>query len=297
MNLFIVISNTILMQKIFVTLRLAAVLFLSTFASSAPLSAQLPAASPADTSPKPAFDPGKAESTRLPLPSPYDKLLAIESAAGGRQIKWGKVYDAVAIDVDANNCPDKISAALALGVKIADGLVAVKSQDIEKLNSCSTQIESIAKKLGAGDEELKRARLVRENANKGKWLNVFLELGFLQADIMKVLNRPENLDMRKLIIATGWMQGARHVSYYLKENYNPGISNVLREPMLVGELSKEINALPPSILAHPRVKPLPDALKKVLPIVSIGKDESVSRQNVAALKSIADATIKSALDQ
>ena len=114
---------------------------------------------------------------------------------------------------------------------------------------------------------------------------------------MKVLNRPENLDMRKLIIAAGWMQGARHVTYYLKENYNPEISNVLREPMLVGELSKEISALPPNILAHPRVKPLPDALKNVLPIVSIGKEESVSKQNVAALKSIADATIKSALDQ
>ena len=297
MNLFIVISNTNLMQKTFVTLRLGAVLFLSTFAFPAPLSAQQPAASPSDPPQKPAFNPEKAESTRLPLPSPYDKLLAIESAAGGRPIKWGKVYDAVAIDVDSNNCPDKISAALALGVKIADGLVAVKSQDVEKLNTCSTQIESIAKKLGAGDEELKRARLVRENANKGKWLNVFLELGFLQADIMKVLNRPENLDMRKLIIAAGWMQGARHVTYYLKENYNPEISNVLREPMLVGELSKEISALPPNILAHPRVKPLPGALKNVLPIVSIGKEESVSKQNVAALKSIADATIKSALDQ
>jgi hypothetical protein len=292
MNIPAVFSNHIVMQT--PALRLCTLLFFSALAT--PLSAQLPPTEPTTAVPKAAFDRSKAEVARLPLPSPYDKLLAIENAAQGRPINWGKVYDAVAIDVDANNCPDKISAALALGVKIADGLVAVKSQDIEKLNTCATQIESIAKKLGAGQDELKRARLVRENANKGKWLYVFMELGFLQADIMKILNRPENLDMRKLIIASGWMQGARHVTYYLKENYNAEISNILREPLLVGELSKEISALPPEILANPRVKALPAALKKALPIISIGKDESVTKAKVTELKSIADAAIKSALD-
>ena len=294
MDILVGFSNNNMMQT--TTLRFFSLLVFTALAL--PLSAQQPAADQA-TPPKGTFDPSKAkaEVSRLPLPSPYDKLLAIEMAAHGRPIKWGKVYDAVAIDIDANNCPDKTSAALALGVKIADGLVAVKSQDIEKLNTCATQIESIAKKLGAGPDELKRARLVRENANKGKWLDVFMELGFLQADIMKVLNRPENLDSRKLIIATGWMQGARHVTYYLKENYNPEISNVLREPMLVGELSKEISALPPEILAHPRVKALPEAMKKALPIISIGVNESVSKENVSALKSIADSAVKSALDQ
>jgi|GEM_PF-1640318 len=294
MNMPAVFSNHNVMQP---SIRhLFSLVFFSAVAASSPLGAQQPDPSPAP--PKPAFDPSKAkaEVARLPLPSPYDKLLAIETAARGRPIKWGKVYDVVAIDVDANSCPDKPAAALALGVKIADGLVAVKSQDIEKLNSCATQIENLAKKLGAGQEELKRARLVRENANKGKWLDVFLELGFLQADIMKILNRPENLDMRKLIIATGWMQGARHVTYYLKENYNPEISNVLREPMLVGELSKEISGLPQEVRDNPRVKALPEALKNVLPLVSIGKDESVSKENVAKLKSLADAAVNSALD-
>jgi hypothetical protein len=247
--------------------------------------------------PKAPFNPGQAQSSRLPLPSPYDKMLAIEVAAKGRKIQWGKVYDAVAIDVDANSSPDKTSAALALGVKIADGLVAVKSQDVEKLNSCATQIESLAKKLGAADEDLKRARLARENANKGKWLDVFLELGFLQADIMKTLNRQENANERKLIIASGWMQGARHVTYYLIEDYDAGMSNVLREPLLVGELSKEVKELPAKTLAHPRVKALPSAFEQALPLVSIGKDESVSKDNVAKLKSIGDAAVKSALNQ
>ena len=247
--------------------------------------------------PKAPFNPSQAQSSRLPLPSPYDKMLAIEVAAKGKKIEWAKVYDAVAIDVDANSSPDKTSAALALGIKIADGLVAVKSQDVEKLNSCATQIESLAKKLGASDEELRRARLARENANKGKWLDVFLELGFLQADIMKTLNRKENANERKLIVASGWMQGARHVTYYLIEDYDAGVSNVLREPLLVGELSKEVKELPAETLAHARVKALPSAFEQALPLVSIGKEDSVSRDNVAKLKSIADLAVRSALNE
>ena len=105
---------------------------------------------PEDAPPKAPFNPSQAQSSRLPLPSPYDKMLAIEVAGKGKKIQWGKVYDAVAIDVDANSCPDKPSAALALGVKIADGLVAVKSQNVEKLNSCATQIEVDRKKARRG---------------------------------------------------------------------------------------------------------------------------------------------------
>jgi hypothetical protein len=242
------------------------------------------------------FDPKSAQIAQLPLPSPYDKMLAIESAAPSK-VDWNPIFDAIAIDIDANSTPDKTAAALALGVKIADGLVAVKSQDVEKLNRCATQIESLATKLGAGTDELRRARLVRENANKGKWLDVFLELGFLQADIMKILNKPENANMRRLIIASGWMQGARHVTYFLSESYDPAMSNVLREPLLVAELTKDIQNLPPDVLANPRVAGLPTALKDALPLVSIEKDQPVSKENVDKLKSLADGAVKSALDQ
>lgn len=247
-----------------------------------------------DAATKAPFDRAQASQSQLPLPSPYDKMLAIEQAADGK-IDWGSVYDAVAIDVDANAQPDKVAAALALGVKIADGLVAVKSQNVEKLNNCATQIESLAKKLGASDDDLRRARLVRENANKGKWLDVFLELGFLQADIMKILAKPENANMRRLIIASGWMQGARHVTYYLSQNYNGEVSNVLREPLLVGELAKDINALPPEVASNARVQGLSPALTEALVIVTVAKDQPVSKENIEKLKSTADTAVKGAL--
>ena len=86
------------------------------------------------------------------------------------------------------------------------------------------------------DADLGRARSVRAAANKGEWLKVFMELGFLQQDIMKKIDSPEQSNHGTLLIVTGWMQGARYTSTVIDENYSPETSNLLREPLLAKAL-------------------------------------------------------------
>ncbi len=170
---------------------------------------------------KPAFDPTTAEAAPPPLPSPYDKLLALEETLGSEQIDWNGLSDSTAVDLDVNAIDDHETLAIALGLKIADGIVAIKSQNAENLNSAAAQIEAIATKLGATSDDLSRARLIRENANKGKWLAVFMDLGFLQSDLMEQLRQDERTSDRALVIAAGWLQGARYVTTIVEENYSP----------------------------------------------------------------------------
>ncbi len=242
---------------------------------------------------KPAFDPALAKDSNLPLPSPYDKLLAIQEALGDSEINWSTVYNEVSVDVDANRIDARPELALALGVKIADGIVSVKAQNVEALNRCADQIEAIAKKLGAQEGDLSRARAIRENANREKWLNVFLELGFLQADIMKILNEEGRESERTLIVAAGWMQGARHVTFLINEHYTEEMSNILREPLLVDAVQKDLASLPSEIRSNAKVKALSSAFPKALAIVDVERDESISKADVQRLQSIADGAIKS----
>lgn len=247
---------------------------------------------------KPPFDPSTAQDSGLPLPNPYDKLLAAEQIleAQNQKPNWSEIYSASAKDIDANQLSSRESLALALGVKIADGIVAVKAQDINALNQCADQIEALAKKLGAKPEDLERARMVRENANKGKWLSVFMELGFLQADVMKILAREGNKTERSLIVAAGWMQGARHVTYLISQFYSPELSNILREPVLVKAVISELDSLPKETRSLPQVHSLISAFYKTLPFVSINNDESVSLEAVQNLREIASTAISSILN-
>ncbi|MFM8886321.1 MAG: hypothetical protein ACKOKC_07905 [Chthoniobacterales bacterium] len=242
--------------------------------------------------PKPEFDKSKAEKAALPMPNPYDKLLAIEETVGKDKVDWSALADNMAIDVDANEIEGRPDAALALGVKIADGIVAIKAQNAEKLNRSADQLEALGKKLGATDDDLKRARQVREMANRGEWMMVFLELGFLQADIMKKLAAPENKDERTLVIASGWLQGGRYATALIEQNYTPELSNILREPVLAGELNKQVSAVGGELAKSPKVQAVTKAMSEAYPIVNIPLDASISKDDVGKLKSIGDTAVE-----
>lgn len=244
-----------------------------------------------DENEKPAFDKSKAEIAPLPLPNPSDKLIAIEESVGAGKIDWSALADGVAVDVDPNDFPDQADAAMALGVKIADGIVAIKAQDVEKLNRSADQLEGLGKNLGATDEDMKRARQVRDFANRGEWLMVFLELGFLQADIMKKLNTPENQNDRTLVIAAGWLQGARYASGLILANYSPELSNILREPVLTAELDKQLAALPPSLQEKDKVRQIRQAVGQAAQIVNVSLDAPVAQDKVEQLKSASDTAV------
>jgi len=241
--------------------------------------------------PKPEFDKSKAEKAALPMPNPYDKLLAIEETVGEDKIDWNALGDGIAVDVEANEIEGRPDAAMALGVKIADGIVAIKAQNAEKLNRSADQLEALGKKLGATDDDLKRARQVRDLANRGEWLMVFLELGFLQADIMQKLASPENKDERTLVIASGWLQGARYATSLIEQNYTPELSNILREPVLAGELNTQVSSLAGEIASSPKVQAVGKAVAEAYPIVNIPLDASISKDDVAKLKSISDTAV------
>lgn len=252
----------------------------------------LPAWAQQDEPAKPEFNKANAKVAELPLPNPFDKLIAIEEVVGAGKIDWSALADSIAVDVDANDFPGKADASMALGVKIADGIVAIKAQNVEKLNRSADQLEALGKNLGATDDDLKRARQVRDLANRGDWLMVFLELGFLQTDILQKLNTPENLPYRTLVVASGWLQGARYATSLISANYTPELSNILREPVLAGELKKQVAALPADLQKSAKVGQISKAVEVAYPIVNVALTAPVAKEDVAKLKSIGDTAVE-----
>jgi hypothetical protein len=178
---------------------------------------------------------------------------------------------------------DESDVALALGVKIADGVMSIKARDVEGLNECSKEIEDLAKKLGVKDDEMARAKTVRSHANKGEWLQVFMELGFLQTDIMKSLRNQNNDQRRSLIITAGWMQGLQYTAYVVGKHYSPPVSNYLREPLLVQAMQKDLDRLPETIKGSPKVTNLIAAMPDLYTIVNIPLEGSIPKESVDKL--------------
>ena len=232
---------------------------------------------------KAAFDPSKAEIAPLGLPSPYDKFLGLDQVLHLSNVNWKAAYNDISRFVDASKLKDEPDTALALGVKIADGVMAIKAKDVNGLNDCSRQIEDLAKKLGVTDAEMSRAKVVRAHANKNEWLQVFMELGFLQTDIMKSLRAGKNARHRPLIISGGWMQGLHYTSHVILKYHPPETSNFLREPMLVKAIQGELAALPAEVKARPKVAALIARMPDIYTAVNIPIEGIISREGVQKL--------------
>ena len=254
------------------------------------------AAFSAESQEKAPYDPSKAKDAGVGMPTPYDKFLALDQVLTKTKIKWDDTFRKVAVDVDPDAFTDKdVAVPMILGVRIADGVMAIKANNAELLNKCASDIEKLAKKMGVADADLGRARSVRAAANKGEWLKVFMELGFLQQDIMKKIDQPEHVTHGTLLIVTGWMQGARYTTTVIDENYSPETSNLLREPLLAKALKEKIESLPPNLQSSPLVGKLREVLPKIQTILTIPLDGSISKENVGELNKLATEVVKAAM--
>ena len=242
------------------------------------------------------FDPKAAEDGGLGMPTPYDKFLALDGTLGKTQVNWKAAFAKTKVDVDADDITDtKVALPTLLGFRIADGAMAIKAHDAELLNRCASDIEAMAKKLGVGDAELARAKKIRASANAGEWLRVFLDLGFLQQDILRTLSRPENKAQGTLVIAGGWLQGARSVASIIEDNYTPDASNILREPMLAGALLAKLQALPEATRRSPVVETMVASLQQIKGIVDIKLDGTISPEKVERVRALASEVVTTAL--
>jgi len=176
--------------------------------------------------------------------------------------------------------PEDLDVAVpaALGARIADGVLAVKARDAEALNAAAADIEKLAKLLGVPDDDMARAKKVRAAANAGKWLEVFMELGFLQLKIMQNL---ESAGPRgDVLIIAGWMQGARYTTAVIIDNYSPENSNFLREPKLAEALMKVAEKLPAATKSSPIGTALLAGLPRMHKLIDIALTGSIPLEGV-----------------
>lgn len=241
----------------------------------------------------PPIDRSQAIDKGVAMPTPMDKFMALTLLVKTKPIDWKGVFNSVAVDLNPDNYTDtEIQIPQALGLRIADGIMAVQAKDAELLGKAASDIEKLAIKLKVGDADLARARRVRTLANEDKWLEVYRELGFLQQDIMQKLEENPKDQRSSLLMIAGWIQGSRYSSRLILSHYSKASSNILREPLLVAALIKKSEGLPAETLKVPSVALIHKSLPALHKIVNVGMDEAIKKDQIEALDRLATACVK-----
>lgn len=245
---------------------------------------------------KPVDKSGRQKVPGIPQISVIDKLLSIESALNAKlkrrtEDEWTgdyeKLYQAFRRDGRlasiSGEGKDSTCNALALGIKASDAVLALKARNVEALNTAAEQINLLAKKLGASENELGMANTVKSYANKRQWFGAFLALGRLQRDVTNYLEASTDKaqrDLAMLVVVGGWLQGGRCVTSVVDAHYNDYVSNILREQRLVTLIIETLDGLDAKYENDPLVKDIRKALPEILKRVDVAMDEPVPQANV-----------------
>ncbi|PTX99901.1 hypothetical protein DB346_19010 [Verrucomicrobia bacterium LW23] len=234
------------------------------------------------------LDESLAKTASVVVPKPSELFSAMTQLDS--TVDWNKVMAFVNTGKDKGRF-DYVSAeyrALNLGVRLANGAVAVQSRDKKTLTEISRTVKSLADSLGIRAELLAQADVVEQLARAEKWPELLSQLDKLQEDILTALKERKETDSVTLVRVAGWLQGLHLVTYGLKENYHEKSSGLLRQPQLAEDIAKELSKLKAK---DPLIDEIKAKVLEIKPLIDVAKGAPVPKESIDKLFTISDETV------
>lgn len=223
----------------------------------------------------------KEFSMNVALPSPAEMFLAIDRLG---ETDW----QAVAEHNPRYDYQDNYMRALNLGVRSADGLVAILAEDKSKLGEIIVIVITLAEELQVQETILDRSKSFEDMANQGRWDELRDELDALRYLIEMEMDQLGDQDVATLVRVGGWLEGLRVTSGLLAEGLYPEhSSSILYQPNLVNYFERELSGMEPEARQSPAVQAVLQALPEIRSLVRVGYRKPVPTKNIQRLNRIA----------
>lgn len=216
---------------------------------------------------------------RVLMPSPGEIFTALDRM--GRR-DW---RDAASFDT-RYDYPDDVLRALNLGVRAADGFLAIQARDKGMLGEMISVIVTLAEELMVGETLLAEGRRIEAMASREEWNALRMELDNLRRKVIAEMERLGDDDLALLVTAGGWLEGLRATSATLSDSYDPQASSLLHQPGLVDHFIKRIQELRPQVREHHAVQRLFAELSAIRDLIDVDFGAPVPPENIDRLREL-----------
>ena len=162
---------------------------------------------------------------------------------------------------------DQAQIATLLGIVIAEGFIAVKAEDSTEVKDLGRSVLALARGLGVEERALRRSRSIMELADEGEWAAARREWDGVLSDIQSGMIELKSVQLAHLVSVGGWLRGTEALSALVLQKYSAERSALIRQPVLVDYLQKQLLAMSSDIQARPIVGKLLDGIRKIRPLV------------------------------
>lgn len=237
---------------------------------------------------------------RIAFPSPYARMLGIETALKkeGGEVDWTAAYQKRAMkNLKIGDLKDdKGTLGFALGVRLADGVIAFMGKDQTRLKSCAQDVKILAEKLGVKRDDLGSIAPLIRSVEEEDWTEIYWHMGVLQQEVVTSLDKNKDRSMTAIIASGAWLQGMRYATdTILKSLTKVNLSNMVRAAAIPDLLSKELQKTPADVLALPAVKKSIEVLDAVRPLIDVAIDANIPAEKLQDIEKLATSAIDSIL--
>jgi len=216
--------------------------------------------------------------TNVIVPAPSEIIMALDMLS---DVKWKEVvtYD------KSTNYSDNYKIALNLGVRVAQGFIAIQAQDRKNTGEMFRICRDLAENFGAKSDMFVNEQQIIKLLDENNWT----ELRSILDDIhLKVKDEMYKYDPDFVELASvgGWMEGLHIVSKALKSNYSPDASVILYQPELIQYFSEAVKNIKTGNSNNPEVKEIAVMMPEIGRLCEVGSGNPIPSENVARLYEI-----------
>lgn len=158
---------------------------------------------------------------------------------------------------------DQAQIATLLGIVIAEGFIAMESEDSTEVKDLGRTVLTLARGLGVEERALRHSRSIIELADKGEWIAARQEWDGVLSDIEGGMIELKSTQLAQLVSIGGWLRGTEALSALVLQRYSSEHSGLIHQPVLVDYLEKQLLAMNGDIQARPIVVKLLDGIRRI----------------------------------
>jgi len=196
----------------------------------------------------------------ISVPSPGEIFAAINKVS---RPNWAMLSHGGAAPVTTN----RAQLALAVGLLVTNGYIAVEAQDGQQVKNIGRDIMTLSKALGVSQNILSRGNNLIEFADHSEWDCLRQELEATENEVKNTMIEQQDRNLVSLTSAGAWLRGLEVAAGIVVSNYSPEGAALLDEPALARHLAIDLEGLSPKVKNDPLVIQVKETLMDIATIL------------------------------
>ncbi len=176
----------------------------------------------------------------------------------------------------------RIDHALALGVAVADGFVAVQAQDEAGVQSVGRAVLRYAEALGLRAAVTRHCQAILDAAGAADWKAVRRELHLTEATARAELLKLDAGPRAAGVSLGGWVRGTEVATSVISKSFTADKAELLNQPALVKHFGETVRSLNGEARALPKMVAISKSLGEIETLMG-AEDEPVPSDAVVAM--------------